>query len=44
MALVKAGTGVWVLPTANSYEGGTQINTGHLAIRNSTSLGAATGE
>ena len=43
LGVVKAGTGVWVLPNANAYEGGTQVNAGHLAIRNSTSLGAATG-
>ena len=41
--MTKSGSGVWVLPTANSYEGGTQISAGHLAIRNSTALGAAAG-
>ena len=43
LALTKSGGGVWVLPTANSFEGGTQITAGHLAIRNSTALGASTG-
>lgn len=37
--LVKADPGMWMLPNANSYTGGTSITNGTLAIGNSAALG-----
>ena len=40
IALVKTGTGTWVLTGANSYSGGTTINGGTLQINGDGALGA----
>jgi len=40
-ALVKAGTGTWILPNGNTFTGGTMINGGTLRVGNTS--GSATG-
>jgi autotransporter-associated beta strand protein len=42
-ALTKNGTGTLILPTANTYSGGTTLKTGTLNINNASALGTAAG-
>ncbi|MET3654872.1 beta strand repeat-containing protein, partial [Dyella japonica] len=42
-ALTKSGAGTWVLTGANTYTGGTAINSGTLQVASDANLGAATG-
>ena len=38
--VIKAGQGVVILPTANTYSGGTMIQAGSLIVKNATALGS----
>ena len=42
-AIVKSGSGTWLLAGANTYTGGTTINSGTLQINSAASLGTASG-
>ncbi len=42
-ALIKSGLGTMSLNTANTYAGGTTINTGRLLVNNTTNSGTGTG-
>ena len=42
-ALVKAGTGTWILSGANTYTGGTTVSAGTLKVSGSGTLGSTSG-